>query len=761
MNITAILKQMTLEEKAALSSGASPWSTTPIERLGLPAMVVSDGPHGVRRVADANAIASQSLPATCFPTASCLGATWDVDLLFKMGQALGEEAIALGVDVLLGPGVNMKRSPLGGRNFEYYSEDPYLSGELASGFINGIQSKGVGTSVKHFAANNQEFQRFSINAEVDERTLREIYLPAFETSVKKAHPWTVMCAYNKLNGTYCSEHADLLINILKEEWGFDGLVVSDWGAVHDRVKSLQGGLDLEMPGPQDRRVRAVIDAVKFDKLDESILDESVRRILGVIGKASETPKGGEYNQDAHHNLARQIAAEGMVLLKNNGILPLHNPQHIVVIGRSAEQAHFQGGGSSHVNPTKVAVPFQELQKQVGGAELTYAEGYPADQSFRQDLIDQAVELSRSAEVALLYIALPGFKESEGYDRDDLDLTPQQVALIKAVTQVQPQTVVILNNGAPVAMNEWITGTAAVLEAWMMGQAGGEAIADVLYGRVNPCGKLAETFPCKLADNPSYLNFPGENGQVRYGEGLFIGYRYYDAVEKPVLFPFGYGLSYTTFAYSNLRLSASTFKDIDGLIVFIDVTNTGNLAGKEIVQVYVHDQVAGLRRPPKELKGFAKVELQPGETKTVQIALDFRAFAFYHPAYKQWITEDGSFDILVGASAVDIRCTAVANLQSTLQLPCVLNRESTIREWLSDPQGRMVLEPFFQQVVYQQGGLFEGVESDSTGMDMLNFFQDLPLLSLLNFQQQTLSQSAEELVDDLIVKVVAMNPHKSL
>lgn len=632
--IDMIIEQMTLDEKAALCTGASAWATTPIERLGVPELFVTDGPHGVRKAANPAAMVAESLPATCFPTASCSASTWNVDLLAEMGVALGEECIALGVDVLLGPGNNMKRSPLGGRNFEYFSEDPYLAGELAASLINGIQSKGVGTSLKHFAANNQEFQRFAISAEIDERTLREIYLPAFETAVKKAHPWTVMCAYNKLNGTYCSENARLLNDILKTEWGFEGLVVSDWGAVHERVASLQCGLDLEMPGPQQRRVQAVVEAVRAGHLAEAVLDESVRRILRIVFKAAETPKGGEFDVDGHHALARKVAAEGMVLLKNNGILPLMNMQHIAVIGRAAETAHFQGGGSSHINPTRVAVPFQELRQLAGGAELTYAEGYPADDSFRQDLIDGAVALAQTADVALLYVALPDSKESEGYDRVDLDLTAQQVALIKAVAGVQPKTVVILNNGAPVAMGAWIEDVAAVLEAWMMGQAGGGAIADILFGRANPCGKLAETYPLKLPDTPAHLNWPGECGQVRYGEGIFIGYRYYDAREVPVLFPFGYGLSYTTFAYSNLRVSDATFKDVDGVTVSVDVTNTGRVAGKEIVQVYVHDQQSTLTRPPKELKGFAKVALEPGETKTVSIPLDFRAFAYYHPAYGQ-------------------------------------------------------------------------------------------------------------------------------
>jgi len=760
-DIKSIIAKMTLEEKAALCTGASSWTTTPIERLGIPELICSDGPHGVRRQADVHEMGAKSLPATCFPTASCLASSWNVDLIARMGQALAEECRALNVDVLLGPGANMKRSPLGGRNFEYFSEDPFLAGEMAASMINGIQHQGVGTSLKHFAANNQEFQRFSISAEIDERTLREIYLAAFEKAVRLAQPWSVMCSYNKVNGTFASEHYHMLTEILKNEWGFEGLVVSDWGAVRDRVAALKGGLDWEMPGPHDRHVKAVVEAVRSGELDEAILDESVRRILRIVFKSKETPKTGSFDVDAHHELAREIAAEGMVLLKNNGILPLKGQQHIAVIGHAAEEAHFQGGGSSHINPTKVAVPFKELQAQAGDAELTYAKGYPADNSFKQPLIDQAVQIARSADVAILYIALPTFKESEGYDRKDLDLTNQQVALIKAVSQVQPNTVVVLNNGSPVAMSAWIDGVAAVLEAYMMGQAGGAAIADVLYGRVNPSGKLAETFPLKLADTPAHLNWPGSAGVVRYGEGLYIGYRYYDAREIPVLFPFGHGLSYTSFAYSKLSVSADKFKDVDGLTVKVDVTNAGQMAGKETVQVYVHDRVSGLERPIKELKGFAKVDLQPGETKTVSIALDFRAFAYYHPEYKQWITENGEFDILVGASATDIRQSTTVTLQSTLDLPCILDKESTINEWMADPRGKQVLGGLYAQIETQTRKVFggqdrygdAGTENEGLGVgDVMQMMNDMPLVSVLMFQRNSLPVAPEDILADLLQQV---------
>ena len=615
--------------------------------------------------------------------------------------------------------------------------------------------QGVGASLKHFAANNQESERFSIDAVVDERTLREIYLPAFERVVKRAKPWTVMCAYNKLNGTYCSEHYTLLTEILREEWGYEGLVVSDWGAVHDRVAALQGGLDLEMPGPKPHRTAAVVEAVRAGTLDEAVLDKAVRHILQIVFRGAETRAGGTFDAAAHHVLARKVAAEGMVLLKNDGILPLRSVDHIAVIGRSAKAPHYQGGGSSHINPTQVDGPFESLMALAGDAEVTYSEGYPADDSFQQSLIDGAAAAAQVADVALLYIALPSYKESEGYDRADIDLTAQQIALIRAVSAVQPRCVVILNNGSAVAMSEWIDGVAAVLEAWMMGQAGGGAIADVLFGAVNPSGKLAESFPLKLADTPAHINFPGDDGQVRYGEGLFIGYRYYDARQMPVLFPFGYGLSYTTFAYSNATVSAATFRDVDGVTVSVDVTNTGSVAGKEVVQLYVHDRKSKLVRPFKELKGFAKVDLEPGETKRVDIALDFRAFAYYHPGYAQWITEDGDFDLLIGASSADIRATVSATLQSTLDLPSRLDKESTVQDWMDDPRGRAVFEPTFQLMMAQMAQAFgggDGNDDGAIGMDMTGFIMQMPLASILGFQEALLPMPADVIVEGLLHQV---------
>jgi beta-glucosidase len=747
-NIDDLVKALTLEEKAALCVGASAWTTVAIERLEIPALFMSDGPHGVRRTKSEFDVAQESLPATCFPTASCQASTWNVDLIFEMGQALAAEAHALDVDVLLGPGVNIKRTPLCGRNFEYYSEDPFLSGELAASLINGMQSKGVGTSLKHYVANNQEYQRFTISAEVDERTLRELYLRGFEIAIKKAKPWTVMCAYNKLNGVFCSEHQEILVDILKDAWGFEGLVVSDWGAVRDRVKALKGGLDLEMPGPQERRVKAVLDAIKTGEVEEHVLDETVRRILTVVFKAQEAQGDAAFDEEAHHQLARKIAAEGIVLLKNDGILPLKDQQRIAVIGHSATQPNYQGGGSSHINPIRLDIPLTEIRQASGNREVVFAPGYTDQDAFDQSLMDEAVEVARAADVALIFVALPASKESEGYDRKDLDLTAQQVALIQAVGKAQPKTVVIINSGSAITMQPWVKDVNAILQAWMMGQAGAGAIADVLFGKVNPSGKLAETFPLALEDTPAFINFPGDAGKVHYGEGLYVGYRYYDVKKMPTQFPFGFGLSYTTFEYSNPQV-AESFDDIDGLKVSVDITNTGQVAGQEIVQVYVADQQSSLSRPIKELKGFAKVTLGAGQTKTVTIPLDFRSFAFYHPKHKSWITEDGDFDILIGASSQDIRCQLTTHMTSSLHLPCLLDKESTIKEWLADPRGAEVVKPIFDQLKMQFENLFGG--DKGIGMDPLRMIVDMPLFSVLMFIQNFLPEPVEDIVQGLLQK----------
>ncbi|MCT4563407.1 MAG: glycoside hydrolase family 3 C-terminal domain-containing protein [Maledivibacter sp.] len=734
MNINELISRMNIKEKAALCIGASAWCTASIRRLGIPQIVMADGPHGVRRVENVDEVQNvfshiKSLPSTCYPTASAVACTWDTELVRDMGEAIGRECIAQEVDILLGPGNNMKRTPLCGRNFEYFSEDPYLSGDLAAAFINGVQSKGVGTALKHFVANNQEYKRHTTSSEVDERTLREIYLAAFERAIKKSNPWSVMCAYNKLNGTHCSENYGLLTKILREEWEFDGVIMSDWGAVYNRVEALKAGVDLEMPGPQKKSFKALIKAINSGEIEEDILDDAVRNILNIVVKCSEVEKGNEsFDMNSNNELARKIASEAMVLLKNDqSILPITDIKHIAIIGKAAKNPRIQGGGSSEVDPTNMCIPYDEIKSFAKEAKIFYQEGYGDEEEIDQNMIDDAIDIAKDAEIALIFMASPAHKEFESYDREDIKLTKHQIQLIKAVASVQPKTVVILNNGSPVSMKEWIDHVPCVLQTWLMGQSGGGAVADILFGKTNPSGKLAETFPIKLSDNPAYINYPGENDKVIYGEGIFIGYRYYDKRDIEVQFPFGYGLSYTTFEYSNLRSSSDQFKDIDGLTITVDVKNTGKITGKEVVQLYVGDKESRLVRPKKELKGFKKIELQPGETKTLSFQLEMRDFAYYHPRYEQWITEDGEFDIMIGKSSRDIPLTKRVSLISTTELPCTLDYNSTVREWLEDKRGKKIIESLSQDIMNRKDFMQLAGESN---VDIWKAAQDTQLIFLL-------------------------------
>lgn len=742
--ISQLISKMTLEEKASLCSGQGPWHTQGLERLGLEPLVVTDGPHGVRLASNPGSFGDGSnKPATCFPTNSAIASSWDVELVREIGRALAKECKALGVHVLLGPGINLKRSPLGGRNFEYYSEDPYLAGEMGTAFVQGVQENGVGTSLKHFACNNQEFERMTISAEVDERAMREIYLAAFERVVKKAQPWTVMCAYNKINGTYASENRYLLTDILRDEWGFQGVVVSDWGAVNNRVKGAEAGLDLEMPGPSPANDQKLVDAVRRGELDESVLDTIVGRYLDLWFKAQEgQEKTQEPDFEEHHRLARKAAAESMVLLKNeNAILPLDTGtlSSISVIGRTATEPRFQGGGSSKVNPTKVDIPLDEIRKAAGDQiAVSYAPGYPDKNELDENLLGEAVELASSSDVALLFVGLPDRIESEGYDRPHMDLPENQIRLIEAVAQVQPNTVVVLSNGSAVNMTPWVNQVPAVLEAWLSGQAGGGAVADVLFGKVNPSGKLSETFPVKLSDNPSYLNFPGENGTVRYGEGLYIGYRYYDKKQIRPLFPFGYGLSYTTFTYSDLVLDKRLMKDTETLTVKVKVSNAGSRAGKEVVQLYVRPRQSRLNRPDKELKGFAKLQLQPGETKEAVFTLTERDFAYYDPAFKDWVVDSGEYDILVGKSSAEICLQDTVHVESTRPLRKALTKDSSLREWLADEKGRAVLLSALPQ---EQVQMLTSGESE-----LSDLFLNIPLKKLTMLSGGRLT---EDMIDQLV------------
>ncbi len=602
-DVKGIIREMTLEEKAGMCSGKDFWHLKGVERLGIPEVMVSDGPHGLRKqAAEADHLGlNESIKAVCFPTACATACSFDRDLLEEMGERIGDECQAEDLSVILGPAVNIKRSPLCGRNFEYFSEDPYLASQMAAAHIKGVQSKNVGTSIKHFAANNQEHRRMSCSSEVDERTLREIYLAAFETAIKEAKPDTVMCSYNRINGEFASENHWLLTEVLRDEWGFDGYVMSDWGAVNDRVKGLKAGLELEMPASGGTTDKEIVEAVKNGELDEAVLDRAVERILNIVFKFVDNRQEGKFDKEEDHKLAAKIEAESMVLLKNEGVLPLPTQgKKIAFIGKFAEAPRFQGGGSSHINSFKITGALEAV-KEV--AQVTYAQGYDIKEDvIDQDMLNQAVEIAKEADVAVIFAGLPDAFESEGYDRSHMRMPQCQNTLISEIAKVQENVVVVLHNGSPVEM-PWADEVKGILEAYLGGQAVGQAEVDVLFGKANPCGKLAETIPYKLADNPSYLNFPGDGQTVAYKEGVFVGYRYYDTKEMPVRYPFGYGLSYTTFEYSDLQLSADKIKDTDTLKVTLKVKNTGDRAGKEIVQLYVADKTGAACRPVKELKNF--------------------------------------------------------------------------------------------------------------------------------------------------------------
>ena len=684
-NLKELVSQMTLEEKAGMCSGLDFWHLKSVDRLGIPSVMVSDGPHGLRKQDDkADHLGiNESIKAVCFPPAVLSACSFDRDLLRELGDTVGKEAQATDVSVVLGPAVNIKRSPLCGRNFEYYSEDPYLAGESAAAFIDGVQSHHVGTSIKHFAANNQELNRMSCSSEVDERTLREIYLPAFETAVNKSQPYTVMCSYNKINGTYSSENPWLLTEVLRDEWGFEGYVMSDWGAVNERVPGLKAGLDLEMPASGGLTDREIVAAVQDGSLDESVLDQAVERILRITFTWLDNREEQDFTLEADHETARRIAEESMVLLKNENILPLTPSENVVFIGGFAKKPRYQGGGSSHINSFRVDSAIDAVR---GIAEVSYVEGFSSSKDiYDEKLAAEAVEAAKKADKAVIFAGLPDSFESEGYDRSHMRLPECQDRLIREIAEVQPNTIVVLHNGSPVEM-PWKDDVKGLLEAYLGGQAGGSAVVNILYGKVNPSGKLAETLPLKLSDNPSYLNF-AEREKVNYSEGVFVGYRYYDAKEMEVAFPFGHGLSYTTFKYSNLKLDRTEMTDQDTLTVSVDVTNTGSRAGKEVVQLYVSDRTGSVRRPLKELKGYEKVSLEPGETKTVTMTLDKRSFAWYSTELHDWYAASGEYEILIGASSRDIRLTEEIRLDSTQKLPLNLTLNTPMGDLIADERTR--------------------------------------------------------------------------
>jgi beta-glucosidase len=716
--------ELTLEEQAALTSGAGTWHTTPVESAGIQSVPMTDGPHGVRlQPGGGDLVASHT--ATCFPPAVASASTWDPALLRRMGEALGDECLAMGVAVLLGPGINLKRSPLGGRDFEYFSEDPLLTGFLATEWVRGVQSRGVGTSLKHFAVNSQETERMRVSADVDERTLREMYLRAFQRVVTQARPWTVMAAYNKINGVYCSENRWLLTEVLRGEWGFDGVVVSDWGAAPDRPASTAAGLDLAMPGPVPAGDRDLAEAARDGRLDPALLAAAAGRIRALAARvaAQWQPSTGGYDADAHHALAREIAGRAIVLLKNDGgLLPLREQdQSIAVLGEFARTPRYQGGGSSRVPPTRLDDALTAITASTS-APVRFAPGYTAEGTNGPDgaLLAEAAELAVGSDVAVVFAG--SLLETEGEDRHGIDLPAAHLALIERIAAVNPRTVVVLSNGGVLRTSPWDMAVPALVEGWLLGQAGGSAIADVLFGRVNPSGRLAETIPLKLADHPSYLDFPGEDGHVRYGEGLGVGYRGFDAREQDVAYPFGFGLSYTTFEYGQASATASATANGAGIEVRIPVTNTGDRDGREVVQVYVSLPASRVRRPPRELKAFASVEIAAGQTAGVRLTIARDDLAYWDTRLGRWVVEGGEYHCAVGASSRDLRSTVLVQVAGDdARVP--LTAQSSLREWLADPRGAELLVQAYAALT---GGQDEGFGQLLTNPDLLSSISSTPL-----------------------------------
>jgi beta-glucosidase len=735
--------ELTVAEQAALTSGQDMWHTTPAESAGVAALTLTDGPHGVRLAASPDDPLTGQ-PATCFPPAVAAAAAWDPALLRRMGEALGDECRAMGVAVLLGPGVNLKRSPLGGRNFEYFAEDPLLAGVLATAWVQGLQSRGVGASLKHFAVNSQETDRMRVSADVDMRTLREMYLRAFQRVVTQGRPWTVMCAYNKVNGVYASQHHWLLTEVLREEWGFEGVVVSDWGAVADRVAAVAAGLDLTMPGPADAGDRELELAVANGSLDPALLARAADRVVALAEKAKAPVRNGKavFDTEAHHALAREIASRAIVLLKNEGgILPLDPAATgtIAVIGEFARSPRYQGGGSSQVTPTRLddALTFVTAASQ---GEVSFAPGYltaetaaaegeagPDELAQDRDLLAEAEALAAASDVALVFAGSLG--ETEGADRDGLDLPQAHRLLIDRVAAANPRTVVVLSNGAVLRTAPWDAAVPAIVEGWLLGQAGGGALSDVLFGTVNPSGRLAETIPLRLQDHPSYLDFPGEHGHVRYGEGLYVGYRGFDAREQEVSYPFGFGLSYTTFA---CRIVAATASDA-GIELRVTVSNTGDRDGREVVQVYVSLPGSAVRRAPRELKAFASVPVKAGETAGVTLRIDRDDLAYWDTRLGRWVVEGGRYECAVGSSSRDLPAVATVEVKGD-DIRAPLTAESTLAEWASDP-GRAVA--VMQAVL----GSRADQAAQPGDLTLLGFLMATPLSRLASFPGLALTAEA--------------------
>ncbi|GAA1928319.1 glycoside hydrolase family 3 C-terminal domain-containing protein [Microbacterium aoyamense] len=729
------MTSLSTEEAASLGSGASFWTTKAVGDI--PAIFVTDGPHGLRKQtgsADHLGLAG-SVPATCFPPLAGLGQSWDPELIHRVGEALGDECQAENVHVLLGPGINIKRSPLGGRNFEYLSEDPHVSGVLGAAWVSGVQSRGVGTSLKHYALNNQEHDRMRATSDVDPRPLREVYLRGFRRVVSEADPWTIMCSYNRVNGVQVSEDPFLLTQVLRDEWGYEGVVVSDWGAVRDRVASVAAGLDLTMPYDGGTGDAEVVAAVESGALDRAHVERAAHRVEALARKATAAQiDGATYDVNEHHALAREAAARSIVLLKNEDrMLPLAPAGSIAVIGSFAEKPRYQGGGSSHVNPTRVDVPLDEIRAAAGDASVTFAQGFTVDGSGAQSaLVSEAVDAAAAADAAIVFLGLDARQESEGFDREHIDLPVEQIELLVAVGSVQPNVVVVLSHGGVLDLRDVAAHAPAILDGNLLGQAGGGAIADVLFGVVSPSGKLTETVPLRIQDTPAYLDFPGEHQHVRYSEGLYVGYRWYDARDLEVAFPFGHGLSYTTFEYGQ----ASTRVDADTVVVALDVINTGHRAGREVVQAYVAVPDSEQVRVPRALAGFASVDLQPGERREVEIRIDRSDLEYWDVRLDRFVLEGGRYVVSVGSSSRDIRTRVEVDLAGdAVSFPLTL--DSTMGEVMANPVAAALLT--------QAMSMPDVPEGDAMGTDMARMMASIPIERTLMFGGGGTREQLEQLL----------------
>lgn len=716
------VNDLTLEEKASLTSGGDAWHLQGVEAKGIPGYMITDGPHGLRKSNSATTgevDLNNSVPATCFPPAAGLSSSWNPELIHQVGEAMAEECIQEKVAVILGPGVNIKRNPLGGRCFEYWSEDPYLAGHEAVGIVAGVQSKGVGTSLKHFAANSQETDRLRISANISQRALREIYFPAFEHIVKEAQPWTIMCAYNCINGVHAAQDRWLLTDVLRDEWGFQGIVMSDWGADHDRVASLNAGLNLEMPPSYTDD--QIVYAARDGRIQPAQLDRMAQGMIDLVSKtrAAMSVENYRFDIEAHDEVAHQAAVESMVLLKNDdAILPVAGDAKVTVIGEFARTPRYQGGGSSHITPTKMTSFLDTLAER--GADVTFAPGFTLDlEPADAKLETEAVETAKNADVVLMFLGLPEAAESEGFDRETLDVPAKQVELLNAVAAENENVVVVLSNGSVVSVAPWAGNAKGILESWLLGQSGGPALADVIFGKVSPSGKLAQTIPMDINDDPSMINWPGEEGHVDYGEGVFVGYRYYDTYDKAVDYPFGFGLSYATFAIDGVNVAKTGANTAH---VTATVTNTSDVDAAETVQVYVAPGKAAVARPKHELKGFRKVFLKAGESAEISFDLDERAFAYWSEKFDDWHVEAGEYTVEVGTSSRDIAAVAVVTLDGDGKaLP--LDEWSTFGEWADDPVGSKIVASVYAEG--EAGNLPQLPDNDMMRM----FLKSMPINSM--------------------------------